>query len=88
MNLTSAEQSRKLIELGIDENTRDYVVFDSVTGNHQFPAWTAEKLLELMPSEDNFSDENYIDMRLCIGYCMHWLLSYRLYQCLGWYNSY
>lgn len=38
MNLTSAEQSRKLIELGIDENTRDYVVFDSITGNHQFPA--------------------------------------------------
>lgn len=69
MNLTSAEQSKKLIELGIDENTRDYVVFDRMTGNHQFPAWTAEKLLELMPSEDNFSDENYIDMRLCIGYC-------------------
>lgn len=68
MNLTSAEQSKKLIELGIDENSRDYVVFDSVTGNHQFPAWTTEKLLELMSSK-SVSDENYIDMRLCIDYC-------------------
>ena len=22
-----------------------------------------------MPSVDNFKDENYIDIRLCIGYC-------------------
>lgn len=62
MTYTSIEQSKALIKLGLDEKTADLTITsNSITpyihinglerGNKEYPCWSAEALLELLPSE-------------------------------------
>lgn len=66
MTYTSLEQSKTLMYLGLDEKTADLTITsNSITpyihikglerGNKEYPCWSAEALLEILP------DEVYID---------------------------
>ena len=73
---TSIEQSKKLIELGIDRNTADMLWTYDFTVNdinglnvistylkpeeNDIPAWSLASLLKLMPTDDK-KDEYYVD---------------------------
>ena len=71
---TSIEQSKKLIELGIDVNSADMVFHKNLDGTYNLrvvdnvlkydiPAWSLSALLELMPSY-LFEFERGIDLNL------------------------
>ena len=71
---TSIEQSKKLIELGIDINSADMVYHKNLEGTYNLrvvnnileydiPAWSLSALLELMPSH-LFEFERGIDLNL------------------------
>ena len=71
---TSIEQSKKLIELGIDVNSADMVYHKELNGTYSLrvvdnvlkydiPAWSLSALLELMPSY-LFEFERGIDLNL------------------------
>ena len=71
---TSIEQSKKLIELGIDVNSADMVYHKELNGTYtlrvvdnvlkyDIPAWSLSALLELMPSY-LFEFERGIDLNL------------------------
>lgn len=71
---TSIEQSKKLIELGIDVNSADMVYHKNLEGTYNLrvvnnileydiPAWSLSALLELMPSY-LFEFERGIDLNL------------------------
>lgn len=73
MTYTSKEQSKALMHLGLDEKTADLTITsNSITpyihikglerGNKEYPCWSAEALLELLP------DEVYIDEEDDTGY--------------------
>lgn len=69
---TTIEQSKKLIELGIDFETADmmwiidgvnkpYLVVTDINENlHDTPAWSLSMLLKLIPSDD-IADEYYVE---------------------------
>ena len=84
---TSIEQSKKLIELGIDVNSADMVFHKNLDGTYNLrvvdnvlkydiPAWSLSALLELMPSY-LFEFERGIDLNLypAINH-KTWLCSY------------
>ena len=63
---TSIEQSKKLIELGIDVNTADmiynilgepYIRDDIPIDKYHTPAWSLSALLELMPERIKIGEE-------------------------------
>lgn len=71
---TSIEQSKRLIELGIDVNSADMVYHKELNGTYNLrvvdnvlkydiPAWSLSALLELMPSY-LFEFERGIDLNL------------------------
>lgn len=71
---TSIEQSKRLIELGIDVNSADMVYHKELNGTYSLrvvdnvlkydiPAWSLSALLELMPSH-LFEFERGIDLNL------------------------
>ena len=71
---TSLEQSKRLIELGIDVNSADMVYHKNLDGTYNLrvvnnileydiPAWSLSALLELMPSY-LFEFERGIDLNL------------------------
>ena len=71
---TSLEQSKRLIELGIDVNSADMVYHKNLEGTYNLrvvnnileydiPAWSLSALLELMPSH-LFEFERGIDLNL------------------------
>ena len=71
---TSIEQSKRLIELGIDVNSADIVYHKELNGTYSLrvvdnvlkydiPAWSLSALLELMPSY-LFEFERGIDLNL------------------------
>ena len=71
---TSIEQSKRLIELGIDANSADMVYHKNLEGTYNLrvvnnileydiPAWSLSALLELMPSY-LFEFERGIDLNL------------------------
>lgn len=71
---TSIEQSKRLIELGIDVNSADMVYHKNLDGTYNLrvvnnileydiPAWSLSALLELMPSY-LFEFERGIDLNL------------------------
>ena len=71
---TSIEQSKRLIELGIDVNSSDMVYHKELNGTYSLrvvdnvlkydiPAWSLSALLELMPSY-LFEFERGIDLNL------------------------
>ena len=71
---TSIEQSKRLIELGIDVNSADMVYHKNLDGTYNLrvvnnileydiPAWSLSALLELMPSH-LFEFERGIDLNL------------------------
>ena len=71
---TSIEQSKRLIELGIDVNSADMVYHKELNGTYtlrvvnnvleyDIPAWSLSALLELMPSY-LFEFERGIDLNL------------------------
>lgn len=71
---TSIEQSKRLIELGIDVNSSDMVYHKELNGTYtlrvvnnvleyDIPAWSLSALLELMPSY-LFEFERGIDLNL------------------------
>ena len=71
---TSLEQSKRLIELGIDVNSADMVYHKNLDGTYNLrvvdnileydiPAWSLSALLELMPSH-LFEFERGIDLNL------------------------
>lgn len=71
---TSIEQSKRLIELGIDVNSADMVYHKELNGTYSLrvvdnvlkydiPAWSLSALLELMPSY-LFEFERGIDLNL------------------------
>ena len=71
---TSLEQSKRLIELGIDVNSADMVYHKNLNGTYNLrvvnnileydiPAWSLSALLELMPSY-LFEFERGIDLNL------------------------
>ena len=77
---TSIDQSKKLVELGIDVNTSD-MYWSLVNKNHppiigkycaeyggmQLPAWSLSALLELMPIlTDNIYYKDYPELGRCI----------------------
>lgn len=60
MTYTSIEQSKALVQLGLDEKTADLtIISDSTTpyihidglkrGNKEYPCWSAEALLDIIP---------------------------------------
>ena len=71
---TSLEQSKKLVELGIDENTADmcwsmdmpdlptllaYPITDCDNWEYKIPAWSFTALIELMPDKISINNESY-----------------------------
>ena len=71
---TSLEQSKKLIELGIDIKTADicwsidipdlptllaYPITDCDNWENKIPAWSLSALLELIPDKISISNESY-----------------------------
>ena len=86
---TSLEQSKKLIELGIDVNTADMcyrIVAYNPNDTHVYqsycfvgtlesdiPAWSLSALLELMPTDDK-TDEYYVDTE---SHSDYYTVSYR-----------
>ena len=66
---TSLEQSKKLIELGVDRKTSDMYYWCGASlriGGYRaqeedldIPAWSLSALLELMPNKIVVNDENY-----------------------------
>lgn len=73
MTHTTLEQSKALVHLGLDEKTADLTITSNaitpyihinglVRGNKEYPCWSAEGLLEILP------DEVYIDKEEDTGY--------------------
>lgn len=67
-NCTDIEQSKKLIELGIDVNTADiiynifdvsYIRHDTPIDKYHTPAWSLAALLELIPNKISINNESY-----------------------------
>lgn len=91
---TSVEQSKKLIELGIDVNTADmclsidipdlptllaYPITDCDNLENKIPAWSLAALIDVIPKEVKIKGQRYAPCLFPIT-DGHWL--YRL-----WYNS-
>lgn len=72
MTYTSIEQSKALMHLGLDEKTADMtIISDAIDayphtaetrGKKEYPCWSAEALLEILP------DEVYVDEEEDTGY--------------------
>lgn len=69
MTYTSLEQSKTLMYLGLDEKTADLTITsNSITsyihikglkrGNKEYPCWSAEALLEILPDEVYIEEED------------------------------
>lgn len=65
---TDIEQSKKLIELGVDVNTADiiynifdksYIRHDTPIDKYHMPAWSLSALLELIPDKISINNESY-----------------------------
>lgn len=65
---TSIEQSKKLIELGIDVNTADiiynifgvsYVRHDTPIDKYHTPAWSLTALIKMLPDKITIDNETY-----------------------------
>ena len=68
---TNEQQSRYLLELGLDKNTADMVMFydenkvpnvcikRSNIFNDEIPIWSTHKLLDMMPSTIHHSEDTY-----------------------------
>ena len=69
MTHTTLEQSKALIHLGLDEKTADLTIISNDTtpyfhtkkskrGSKEYPCWSAEALLEILPSEVYIEEED------------------------------
>lgn len=70
MTYTTLEQSKALMNLGLDEKTADLTITsNSITpyihikglerGNKEYPCWSAEALLEILPDDIHTNDTEY-----------------------------
>ena len=69
MTYTSIEQSKALMRLGLDEKTADLTIIPNSAipythikewkrGSKEYPCWSAEVLLEILPSEVYIEEED------------------------------